>query len=269
MRFLCLHGEGTSAAIFKYQTSSFRQKLNDPSITFDFINGPFLSPPAPGIEDAYPGPYYSWWEGSEPSLSSIHAAHKALSKILHDNGPYDGIMTFSQGSALLASFLLYAKQQSSSDASLPFKTAVFICGGIPIPIMQDIGIYVPQKALDIDRASQRNHNAYEEKTNMKKRWETRNRTSGDFQPTFLNDPQDIYGINFTLVPKRSLISIPTVHIYGAMDPRFHTSMQLAYFCEPRLRMMFDHEGGRDVPESESVSERIAYLVRWASDMAAR
>ena len=49
MRFLCLHGQGTSAAVFRSQTAPFRSRLPS-DYTFDFVNAPFPCKPYPGID---------------------------------------------------------------------------------------------------------------------------------------------------------------------------------------------------------------------------
>ncbi|KAF4280873.1 hypothetical protein CNMCM8686_007323 [Aspergillus fumigatus] len=66
MKVLCLHGKGTSGAIFKSQTASFRSHLNDLDIDFDFIDGCYPSTAAAGIDLFYPAPYYSFWEDDSP-----------------------------------------------------------------------------------------------------------------------------------------------------------------------------------------------------------
>jgi hypothetical protein len=78
-------------------------------------------------------------------------------------------------------------------------------------------------------------------------------------PAVMPEEKDVFGIDFTAVPEDMRIRIPTVHIYGAKDPRWPSSMQLAYFCQDRK--MYDHGGGHDIPRSTEVSERIAGLFR--------
>ena len=80
-------------------------------------------------------------------------------------------------------------------------------------------------------------------------------------------PTNVFGLDFTKIPTRLQISIPTVHIYGSQDPRYPASIQLAQFCEPTVRRTYDHGGGHDVPRSRQVSENIATLLKWIALMS--
>jgi len=82
----------------------------------------------------------------------------------------------------------------------------------------------------------------------------------------LHDPKkmphesEVFGLDFTTMPDELSIRIPTVHTYGAKDPRWPAAMQLAYFCEKDKRKLYDHGGGHNIPRTAEVSETIAKLV---------
>ena len=78
---------------------------------------------------------------------------------------------------------------------------------------------------------------------------------------------DVYGLDFSSFPEDLKIKIPTVHVYGAKDPKYVASVQLVHLCEENRRRTFDHGGGHDVPKRTHVSERIAELVEWAAKEA--
>ena len=84
-----------------------------------------------------------------------------------------------------------------------------------------------------------------------------------------DDQSNVFGINFDRVPKDWLIPIPTVHVYGAKDPRYPASVTLAHFCEKSVRRTYDHGGGHDIPRRTEVSEMLAELVEWCGMMADR
>lgn len=90
-----------------------------------------------------------------------------------------------------------------------------------------------------------------------------------FDPFAGNDQSNIFGINFNAVPKEWLIQIPTVHVYGAKDPRFPASITLAHLCEKGVRRTFDHGGGHDIPRRAEVSVMLSELVEWCGMMADR
>lgn len=87
----------------------------------------------------------------------------------------------------------------------------------------------------------------------------------DHDPSEAPPSSDVYGLDFNSFPEDLKIKIPTVHIYGAKDPKYVASIQLVHFCEKSRT--FDHGGGHDVPRLTGVSERIAELVEWAAKEA--
>jgi Serine hydrolase (FSH1) len=92
---LGLHGMGTNADIFRAQTASFRSIL--PShYTFHFPEGEYEYPAADGIAEIYPGPYLCWYP-FPPTLENVSEAHELIWNIIEEDGPFDGVMGFSQG----------------------------------------------------------------------------------------------------------------------------------------------------------------------------
>ena len=91
----------------------------------------------------------------------------------------------------------------------------------------------------------------------------------EHDPSEAPPSSDVYGLDFNSFPEDLKIKIPTVHIYGAKDPKYVASVQLVHLCEENRRRTFDHGGGHDVPKRTNVSERIAELVEWAAEEAQR
>ncbi|KAH8585726.1 serine hydrolase FSH [Bisporella sp. PMI_857] len=262
MRVLCLHGRGSSAKIFRSQTASFRKKLKS-DFDFDFVDGFFPSTPAADLPLFYPPPYYSFWKNND--LESIRASHHWLKAKIQCNGPYDGVLLFSQGCAVIASFLLYS-QQTNPLVPPPFKFAMFVCGGLPLDVVEDLGLEVSREAHEMDlrtkhQLSERTHGITTVKPGSD-RWQR-------FEEAAIN-PYDImwlpnvFGLDVTQIPLDMTISIPTVHIFGSKDPRYPASLQLAHFCDPAVRRMYDHGGGHDIPRSKVASESLAELLTWCS-----
>lgn len=121
--------------------------------------------------------------------------------------------------------------------------------------LDDLGIHVTGEAREWDETSKvqllKKASSDAILREGTKRW-------GDgFDPFAETDQSNIFGINFDLIPKDYLIQIPTVHIYGAKDPRYPASITLAHFCEASVRRTFDHGGGHDIPRKGDVSEMLA------------
>lgn len=246
------------------RTASFRAKL-DSSFSFDFVDAPYPSAPAAGIELFYPPPYYIFYRGTD--VSALRAAHEWLRDLLDRDGPYDGVMLFSQGCSLISSFLMY-HQAETPHLPLPFKVAIFICGGVPLSVVEDLGVRVSAEAhkLDARTRKQLKQRASAVATAAPRTDYWIDIDERQFDPSAPIDPSDVFGLDFTKI-KKPLISIPTVHIYGGKDPRFPASVQLSHFCEPSMRRTYDHGGGHDIPRTKDVSDTIAGLVRWSAFMS--
>ena len=231
--------------------------------TFDFVDGPYPCGAAPGVDLFYEAPYYSFYEPS--SIAAIRLAHEWLQGYIEDNGPYDGVLMFSQGCALISALLLY-HQAETPHLPFPFKVAIFICGGAPLDVIEDVGIHVSPEARRWDEASKVGLMQQASSEAILRlgaeRWGKQ-----AFDPAAPHDPSNIFGINCTLIPEAKLIPIPTVHIYGAHDPRYPASVTLAHLCNRLVSKVYDHGGGHDIPRKTEVSKKIAELVEWGTMMA--
>lgn len=284
MKILCLHGKGTSGRIFKSQigisripnrpvstpflikdTASFRLKLEEsnPDFIFDFVDGPQPSTPAPDTPLFYDPPHYTFYEGTD--IKGIREAHDWLKGILQRNGPYDGVLMFSQGCALVVSYMMY-QQWFEPEAPPPFKFAMFICGGIPITVLKDLGVSVSKEVEELDRETKRQ---LREKTTAqvtRDRWQLTDYASMVRRAQFNSD--DCFGLNLNKIPLELKIRIPTVHVFGRKDPRLPASIQLAGVCDPYIRKVYDHGGGHEIPRNREVSDELAQLLAWAADRGA-
>ncbi|KAK3902772.1 family of serine hydrolases 1 [Staphylotrichum tortipilum] len=266
IRILGLHGMGTSASILRSQTAAFRAKL-PPHITFTFLDAPFFCDAAPGTDILFaPGTgHRAWWTGAD--TNAIRGAARLFAEHLaSDEGPFDIVLGFSQGCALIASYLLYLAEENEK-ARPAFGAAVFVCGGVPLPALEDLGVDVTDKAREVNDRTSRG---------LKKKAGAIVGLAGnlgqirpgvglwDDLEGLVHDPEkmpteeDVFGLDFTTMPEWLRIRVPAVHVYGAKDPRWPASVQLAHFCEDRR--LYDHGGGHEIPRTTEVSNRIAELV---------
>ncbi|KAI1820377.1 serine hydrolase FSH [Xylaria intraflava] len=98
MKFLCLHGYQQSAAIMQSETSFlkniFQQTVGeDEDVSFFYPSAPFNSAPTPSNE-----PTFAWWP-QDPTITDIET-FRYISNILDKEGPFDGIVGFSQGGSV-------------------------------------------------------------------------------------------------------------------------------------------------------------------------
>lgn len=51
-----------------------------------------------------------------------------LSTYIEEEGPFDGVIAFSQGAALVSAYLIHVSRQNKS---MPFRCAIFLSGALP------------------------------------------------------------------------------------------------------------------------------------------
>ncbi|PYH45330.1 putative DUF341 family oxidoreductase [Aspergillus saccharolyticus JOP 1030-1] len=128
MRFLCLHGAGTSGEIFEIQAGGITYALEKKGHTFTFVNGRIESEGEADIKDVFDGPFYSHYPRATKPGEDLARAIAYVQQIIDKEGPFDGVMGFSQGCALASAMIM---QHASTSNTPLFKLAVFICGAAP------------------------------------------------------------------------------------------------------------------------------------------
>lgn len=130
VRFLCLHGYGQNAEVFRSRTGSLRRALKGLVDEFVFVDAPhhcthFLPDEKDAAQERLG--WYDWTEG--PDGQRIRFGWEKSEAILLDlvdgdsQGGFDGILGFSQGA--VAGSILCAKRP------LSFRVAVLVAGGLP------------------------------------------------------------------------------------------------------------------------------------------
>lgn len=202
----------------------------------------------------YEPPYFSWWKND--TVDDVRAAVARMNEYIEENGPYDAAMMFSQG-CVLGSAALLLHQEETPHLPAPFKTAIFICGGPSMPILEELGFHISARARERDGVSR--DALMQQSGNSAILTQGANRWMG---LESLND-----GLSEDQLRKEIecpfRIDIPTVHIYGSKDPRYASGLHLSAICVPERRRTYNHEGGHDIPRGTQVSDNIAELVKWA------
>ncbi|PYH91927.1 hypothetical protein BO71DRAFT_384662 [Aspergillus ellipticus CBS 707.79] len=128
MRFLCLHGAGTSAEIFEIQSGGITYDLAKKGHTFKYANGYMEDAVEPQLKDIFPGPFYSHYPRDRAPGEKLAPAIKHVQQIIESDGPFDAVMGFSQGAAIAAAMIA---QHAQTHQEPLFKLAVFICAATP------------------------------------------------------------------------------------------------------------------------------------------
>lgn len=169
LRFLCLHSFCTSGKIFETQlrmagwTDAMAERVE-----FTFVDAPHErkgSVPKE-VQQHFSGPYYQWWDANEDG-SIYHGAHLSFAQlrdVMVEQGPFDGLMGFSQGGTMAALLTLLQARNHMLNGFEPFKCCVVIAGlpsratehqkaydGLPIgsPLLYLVGEQDPLRSKSI------------------------------------------------------------------------------------------------------------------------
>lgn len=127
IRILCLHGYRQSATKFKGQTNALRKSLKR-IVELVYIDAPLVVPyvPGPGTvvpEDPTRSTQYTWWHFTEngPTIEyrGVSETLAYLDSVWETQGPFDGVLGFSQGGMCAQVWLA----QRTSPA---FRFAIFL-----------------------------------------------------------------------------------------------------------------------------------------------
>ncbi|KAI1126256.1 serine hydrolase FSH [Nemania abortiva] len=252
MKILCLHGYNQSGQIFRSQLGAAIEVIenSETRVSFDFVNAP-VQCTAPSLDGRV---VYKFFDGS--AIANIYKTHEWLEAKLEADGPYDGIIGFSQGAALLSGYLLY-HQWYGHEHDPPFRFATFISGSISLAVLRDLGTPVPSAA---DRVVEE--------------IELRRQGNLDPSPSHISlarqaifNSDDCFGLNLNKVPLELKIRIPTVHVWGAKDPAFPASIHLAGLCDPYIRKIYIHGSAHEVPQGIEDTQQLGQLVLWCMQRA--
>jgi pimeloyl-ACP methyl ester carboxylesterase len=139
-KVLCLHGEGTSAEIFRIQIREIVRRLGS-DFDFVFVNAPFTTVAGEGVADFFPPPYYNWILPGQAA-----ATWEYLDQKIAELGPFVGIVAFSQGCRVTTALLQrQAIRESAGEAAgTGFLFAVLLAGTVPpLPLVPSVGADPP------------------------------------------------------------------------------------------------------------------------------
>ncbi|KAJ5916775.1 hypothetical protein N7504_000790 [Penicillium tannophilum] len=257
MRILCCHGFGTGPEVMKHQLAKIR-KCCDPSWEFYFVAGQSEGPPDPVVAAAFPGPYLCY--SLDFDTASMGAAHDLIDQEFEKHGPFDGVLGFSTGAALLTAYLL-EKATLYPEQPLPVQFAIF-CSTIP-PISADLaytemmfGSLLPEEQQRIRSADEAQISQLLEP--VRSAVSLTARCFDLLRPVHGRPVSDFLNRNMLDVPcvlrpevYKARLAIPTFHCWGKNDPPvFQESARLVEsFCHPRMRVSYQHSVIHNLPRS--------------------
>lgn len=298
MKILCLHGYGTNAAVLENQMQVFLS-VADKEIEPMYLEGEIDAPKAgsehtfaihsnavrlyfppnkrnPGLSAFTKGPFFCYYSAFDPL--SIKKSHEMLAEVIEEDGPFDGIVGFSQGGSLAVSYLLQHEIDHPNEA-MPFKFAVIFSSIIsftPDPsYCEDIirNLTEPEfKALSKFPEADFSILPSGARTLFECMAEAlRAGQEGGFLQA--HPDEDVFSRGETdMIPRvihpelvTTRIRIPTVHVVGKED---HALMirqsKLMYgVCDPVVAKWLVHSGGHDVPRQVGDAKAVVKAMEWA------
>ncbi|KAI0970357.1 serine hydrolase FSH [Xylaria arbuscula] len=244
IRILCLHGQGTSASIFRKQTEHMRKML-PADYQFYFFDGRHKCEADQEVLDFFLPPYWAWY--STPTTHSVLGAHGQVLSIIREHGEFDAVIGFSQGAAVAASLLLHQELLGEEPV---FKAAIFI--GSPLPFSHRLDVGIDCSTGTSYGIGDEPRNAYGRPTTIPPHLLT--------DPTKLDTPMQSQGSEDTCSEAAQYqmfhadvdgvrIQVPTGHIYGSEDKWFFHSQELVRLCRADVSTVFQHMGGHEVPRA--------------------
>ncbi|KAI8948810.1 DUF341 domain-containing protein [Xylaria longipes] len=272
MKILCLHGVGSSGAILEKQLSNLQREL-DPSFDLVFVDGPFESERGPGVSEYESGPYFSHTQGYSPA--DISQAVQYLEDVLEDQGPFDGIFGFSQGSALTLS---YFYQQQTAGNPVAVKFACLFSSAMPLSPDASLGETIISKlrAVEYDITDRSENNGKDLTSEEQEFVQILQRTvlaATIHHPEFPWPDLDVYAHGeLDTIPRLMYpavlvqkIQVPTVHSWGRSDLEYLIRMaELSRsLCEESMSRTVLHSGVHDLPKKQTEIKAVIRMIDWA------
>ncbi|KAL2320556.1 hypothetical protein Fmac_029525 [Flemingia macrophylla] len=128
-KILCLHGFRTSGAFLKKQIRKWESLFTE--FDLDFPNGKYPAGGKSEIEGFFPPPYYEWFQFEKDFTVYINLEEciSDLCEYMTANGPFDGLLGFSQGATLSGLLLGYQAQGKVLKDHPPIKFFISISAG--------------------------------------------------------------------------------------------------------------------------------------------
>ncbi|XP_064613787.1 esterase OVCA2-like isoform X2 [Liolophura sinensis] len=139
LNILCLHGYRQNSQTFREKTGAFRKIIKNKA-KLVFITAPNIVPPLESEEGAADTPISSdqrgWWFSRPDDYfraqditdcdKGFRESVDVVCKCFKEEGPFDGVLGFSQGASFLS--LLCAIKEQDTDSPIQFDFAIVVAG---------------------------------------------------------------------------------------------------------------------------------------------
>ena len=134
LKSVSFSGWRTSGKILYMQTAAMQ--FHTP-LEYSFVDAPFPAegPPDEGIATYYPNkPYFEWFKKRPTQIPPYEGIDESVALVvdyLKKNGPFEGIMGFSQGAAMATRLAYLQEKGDKSFEGLSLFKFVILIGGVP------------------------------------------------------------------------------------------------------------------------------------------
>ena len=133
-RVLALHGYTQNSDTFHGKTGALRRRFRKEGVELVYANGPIILRPDQllGGQPAEGETPRAWFTFADPQVyyEQQKQAMDQVIKTLRDEGPFEGILGFSQGACLLATLVAYHAQHPLEEME-SIRYLIFVSGFIP------------------------------------------------------------------------------------------------------------------------------------------
>jgi hypothetical protein len=231
-------------------------------------------------------PLYTYYNPLDPL--SILQTETELLQIIEEDGPFDGVLSYSGGASLAAQLIIKDAQTHPFKLphERPFRFAVFINGASPLHVFKCSDVELdegPNQEVDVSsmveeassmflrpsatRAKRLPTEEDQPDVNLmlKLLTELKGKRLADGTP-FLTD--GVHGLTrYNASGSGTLIDIPTLHVRSPIEEDRHHGLHLMEMCDPSTRKEFHHVYGHDFPRGRVELKKIAELVRETAEGA--
>lgn len=173
-----------------------------------------------------------------PTSDLLSQAYELIRQVMEEEGPFDGVIGFSQGAALASSMMLqHAKTNPREDL---FRCAIFAGASLPYNVDDVSHPLQPEVTLEISGATQDDT-------------ETR---GFPINPESTSEP--LLGRYHPEVEKVR-ITVPTLHIIGDVDQYASQSRLLSRLCDAEAKII-PHPEGHRVPRDPPFQYKAATAI---------
>ena len=201
------------------------------------------------IAAVYPEPYLCFYPSAQPAL--VEAAQSFIHEIIEEEGPFDGVIGFSQGAALAASLIFEHQKNNPNAIDTLFKFAVFAGASLPFNKDDRAGLNLWEQACD---GTPKFADEFAGEVDVA-------------QPLGFPPAHELEnGILSRYHPDKNpttRITIPTLHVIGKRDRYAPQSRMLVKLCAGQAgaeTIVIEHEDDHRMPRSMRDQDKISRAI---------